>query len=753
MKKLFFFIILCMIPLASAVEYGYNKLPEPETNWTNVTFVTYNNIWNGSTIWYNNTDTISINASYPNRTSAESGYFGTNVSIGYDGNFHAGVFIKNEAVGSPSAGAVFQGVASSANFTIDAHGGSEFESRYGFANLGNYVEFLYRGLFAGANGMIIGSDENLPLYIATNNKLAMNITDGNVNVSQNLSFGHTLKGATNFYVSPDDGGYTGGFCIANQTEESDLFSGICIDDRLIIIHASPASDASLQLGINTVMTGFNGNIDIDSMGDINATLVDNAVIRNYGNISADNLTASNAVYTGDLYTSGFVANTSYGMTLPLDSGYVWNILSSLISGLYFDLANNSLHWRVLGADKMNLSLLTGDLRIQGDFISYDSAGQSRFEGELTVDEKLFVNTIASEADDVVGITFEHNITVGSDGNAFGDSATINDSCVVVFDNLCIDDAGRAGLMPLAGASLSFVGTPQAPFSQGHFTDLDVINDLSVEDVYLGSRIYHEGDENTYFNFAGGTDEIWLFAGGVNFIKMVEGAENYIVINEGSHDVDLRFESDNNPFFVYVDSGAETINISGKVNITNNIDGIGTNNITNFHNISSENLTASDNIYASNLYVSRNFTGNQIYGEMFYHNLTATSINFATQYQYYPLWFTNSTNLNGFSYVGGMMASSNLTAQVAGLYHLNYRLASSGQNNHLYISTVIINNGEQVNCHDHKQMSAGGDIVPMGSSCFVDLAVGDDVSISVADFSGTGTGNYYFGELNLMRIGS
>jgi len=151
-------------------------------------------------------------------------------------------------------------------------------------------------------------------------------------------------------------------------------------------------------------------------------------------------------------------------------------------------------------------------------------------------------------------------------------------------------------------------------------------------------------------------------------------------------------------------------------------------------------------------VTGNFIGNQIYGEMWYHNHTGTTLNFP-EGVWNSLYFTNATYLNGFSYVGGFMESSNLTSQVSGLYQAVYRLSGSGQNNHLYHSSILINNVAQDNCGDHKKMSAGGDIVPMGNSCFIELSAGDDVTVAVMDYGGTGTGDYYSGSLNLIRVGT
>jgi len=153
-----------------------------------------------------------------------------------------------------------------------------------------------------------------------------------------------------------------------------------------------------------------------------------------------------------------------------------------------------------------------------------------------------------------------------------------------------------------------------------------------------------------------------------------------------------------------------------------------------------------------LNITGNITGNQIYGEMYEHNHTGTTLTFSDGV-WNRLYFSNNGLLNGFTYTGGFMTVSNLTAQVSGVYKANYRLSGSGQNNHIYHSTIMINSIAQDKCGDHKKMSAGGDIVPMGHSCLIELNAGDDVQIAVMDYGASGDGDYYSGNLNLVRIGN
>ena len=51
------------------------------------------------------------------------------------------------------------------------------------------------------------------------------------------------------------------------------------------------------------------------------------------------------------------------------------------------------------------------------------------------------------------------------------------------------------------------------------------------------------------------------------------------------------------------------------------------------------------------------------------------------------------------------------------------------------------------------MTAGGDIVTMTGNCLLSLSIDDKIRLATADIGGTGTGNYYSSNLNLIRIGN
>jgi len=145
----------------------------------------------------------------------------------------------------------------------------------------------------------------------------------------------------------------------------------------------------------------------------------------------------------------------------------------------------------------------------------------------------------------------------------------------------------------------------------------------------------------------------------------------------------------------------------------------------------------------------NFTGNQIYGEMWHHSHAGETLGFVSDGVYYNLTFDNSL-VNGFIFNN---ATDNLEVVYSGVYKTCYSASGSGQNNHVYFTDVTVNGLVIDKCESHKKMSAGGDIVTMSSCCFVNLNIGDEVKLATADIGGTGTGNYYSANLNLLRIGN
>ena len=162
----------------------------------------------------------------------------------------------------------------------------------------------------------------------------------------------------------------------------------------------------------------------------------------------------------------------------------------------------------------------------------------------------------------------------------------------------------------------------------------------------------------------------------------------------------------------------------------------------------KNLYMTGTLYGNNINITGNLTANFFRGEMWYHNHTATPLNFAVDGTYYNLTFDSSL-VNGFTFND---AGDYLEAGHAGTYSAVYMASGSGQNNHIYFTDITVNGAVVDKCESHKKMTAGGDIVTMTGSCHLELSAGDKVRLATADVGGTGAGNYYSANLNLVRIG-
>jgi len=138
-----------------------------------------------------------------------------------------------------------------------------------------------------------------------------------------------------------------------------------------------------------------------------------------------------------------------------------------------------------------------------------------------------------------------------------------------------------------------------------------------------------------------------------------------------------------------------------------------------------------------------------YGEAWYHNHTATELTFESAGVYYNLSFDNSL-VNGFIFND---ADDNLEAEYPGTYKVCYHASGSGQNNHIYYTSVKIDGVVQEKCESHKKMAAGDDVTTMGGCCFITLLVGNVVNLATVDAEGTGVGNYYSSNINIIRVGN
>jgi len=179
--------------------------------------------------------------------------------------------------------------------------------------------------------------------------------------------------------------------------------------------------------------------------------------------------------------------------------------------------------------------------------------------------------------------------------------------------------------------------------------------------------------------------------------------------------------------------------------------------TRSYGFGEDGLSTDDNTFTLHnldLVVDGNITGNQIYGGIHYHNHTGTLLTFGTANRYYYFFMDNADFLNGFTANNiGQGKNSSLTAQFAGVYQAVYSAVGDGENNDIYIVGVFVNETQIESCDSHKKLEAGGDILTMNGNCFIKLNVGDNVSLRIENDGGTGTGNYYGSNLNLVRVGN
>ena len=145
--------------------------------------------------------------------------------------------------------------------------------------------------------------------------------------------------------------------------------------------------------------------------------------------------------------------------------------------------------------------------------------------------------------------------------------------------------------------------------------------------------------------------------------------------------------------------------------------------------------------------------NGIYGGMWYHNHTDTSLVFSAADTYYNLWMTNSTHNNGFTFTGGWGLESNLTAVYDGVYNINYFAVGNGVNNHEMRLAVFINELIKINCGTHWKLPANGDDITMSGNCLLNISAGENVSLRIADYTNTGESIYLGANLILTRVGN
>lgn len=380
------------------------------------------------------------------------------------------------------------------------------------------------------------------------------------------------------------------------------------------------------------------------------------------------------------------------------------------SGTYY---GTSQQWRVYYENGLKMSG-SHNLSIDGSTLFVDTTANEVGIGTTSPSAKLDVETESGGA-----------ATLGSSGNtATGISAVATGW----YTNASGASSFSSGIFTTAsGNGAAAFGTFSTASGDNSATYGQYSEASGLDAVAYGTYTLASGVDSVAYGtntVAGGIDSVAFGTGtstyGYSSISMGRNIIAYAnnTVGIGLNTVIYNITQENTMAIMGGKVGIGTVNPSHKLNV------VGSANITG------------------------NITGNFYYGEMWYHNHTATLLNFAVDGTYYNLTFSNSTT-NGFTFSD---ADDSLTVGMGGTYQTCYMASGDGQNNHIYFTVITINGVEEEKCGSHKKMSAGGDIVTMNGCCIISLNVDDEIKLATADIGGTGTGNYYSSNVNLVRIG-
>ena len=148
--------------------------------------------------------------------------------------------------------------------------------------------------------------------------------------------------------------------------------------------------------------------------------------------------------------------------------------------------------------------------------------------------------------------------------------------------------------------------------------------------------------------------------------------------------------------------------------------------------------------------------------MYFHNDTASGnpTVISVQGDWYNLsGFQQETEigqtLNGFTFSSNSNAGW-LTTQVGGLYKLDYSISfqrASGGASREFKTIVAINENVQENTEVHRLTGTATDVGNVGGTGFLQLAVGDVVTILITNEDGTENAGTHSTNINLVRIGT
>ena len=154
----------------------------------------------------------------------------------------------------------------------------------------------------------------------------------------------------------------------------------------------------------------------------------------------------------------------------------------------------------------------------------------------------------------------------------------------------------------------------------------------------------------------------------------------------------------------------------------------------------------------------NATINMIHGEMWFHNDSTDGV--LTTINTQNIW----VNVTGFNQIGtdadqtlnGFAFNAlgeYLEAQVAGKYKVDYSMSFGNTgNNQEYQIVIAVNDVLQNSTDTHRKIGTAGDVGNVGGLGFIDLAVGDIITLMIRDNDGTANVETHAATVNLIRIG-
>jgi len=164
--------------------------------------------------------------------------------------------------------------------------------------------------------------------------------------------------------------------------------------------------------------------------------------------------------------------------------------------------------------------------------------------------------------------------------------------------------------------------------------------------------------------------------------------------------------------------------------------------------------------SGNLDVTGNLTGNNYYGEMWNYTSNATAWVFpiGTDGVYYNITGLAPGGLNGFTFNFENQTSggSYLTANFAGRYKVDSAISvESVGTNQLYAFAIVKNHNINANgrkCYSRRYISNLAAVGAIPLTCFMDLNIGDNISLQVENEGGTSDLEVHAINVNIMRLG-